>query len=794
MKHLIILAFLFSATLTAYSQYNVSGTILDSTRKPLAYVTVSAIYTKNTEGVTTSAQSGNYNLILAKGGKYRFRFSHVGYKTLDTLIEIKGDITLNVMMFTENRMLSSVEINSRQPLIESSTSGLIFNVENSLLSTGRSAAEILPLVPGVLQDIDGGLNLNGKPVTVMVNDRELRLSGQQLILYLNGIRSENIKSIEAMSYASAAYDAAGVGGILKIITRKVRDDGYNIAINSGYKQGRYPKANSDVNILYKTGKTTFYANTGMSFNRSYTEITTTRMNTSSPLVFDIKSNHLGNLYTYNGKAGMDLDLKATETMGFELSFGDETRNYLKNSFSDTHVYSNGILDSLLHTFIPFKSTNKNISGSAYFINNTDQKGGFFKLNADFYSPRSDNNTSFYNDYYDNAGNHLYAVNLRNEISSDISLFSIKADKRMKLKENTMTVDYGVKLSTADNSAKNYYENYNGENWQVNTNQTNQFRYTEKIVAGYLSLDSRIKMIQIALGLRTEYTHSLNKMEGQISGIKRDYINLFPNVSAVIALDSAKRYNMTLHFRKRITRPAYEILNQWSYQMDQYSFKRGNPYLRPVLDYSYSSVFNIRNKHIITALYSYTEDLVSDVQIGEGNYVIQTFENLPRQHTFSLSESTNLSISKAWMTVLQIQGTYKRFYSSNYSANNLGLQLSNVNILHLSPTFDAQTIVQFVTKGADRYYRLDNNFFYGSISLQQKLLSGNLLLKTGVDDILKAKGNRKITYLYGEQSNITHIENDSRTISVGLTYLFKSGKSVQKKEKEKSNDDEVLRTK
>src|SRR4051812_12426474 len=82
--------------------------------------------------------------------------------------------------------LASVEIRAARPVFQQRPDGLVVNVENSPLSKGSSALEILERSPGVLIDHrNNSIALNGKNgVSVMINGKLMRMSVEQLVILL----------------------------------------------------------------------------------------------------------------------------------------------------------------------------------------------------------------------------------------------------------------------------------------------------------------------------------------------------------------------------------------------------------------------------------------------------------------------------------------------------------------------------------------------------------------------------------------------------------------------------------
>lgn len=94
------------------------------------------------------------------------------------------------------------------------------------MNDNKNGEELLRQAPSVV--------LNGKDITingeggtkVFVNDREIRLDGENLIAYVRSLSSKDIDRIEVQSMANASDDANAKGGVIRIKLRHKADDDY----------------------------------------------------------------------------------------------------------------------------------------------------------------------------------------------------------------------------------------------------------------------------------------------------------------------------------------------------------------------------------------------------------------------------------------------------------------------------------------------------------------------------------------------------------------------------------------
>jgi len=109
---------------------------------------------------------------------------------------------------------------------------LVFNVENSVASQGVDAVEALSKTP-MLRTTDDGISIDGKSsAAIMVNDRLLNLSGEELINYLKNLRSDDIAKFEAITTPPSKYAAEGKSGLINIILKKNTNIGWNASLQT----------------------------------------------------------------------------------------------------------------------------------------------------------------------------------------------------------------------------------------------------------------------------------------------------------------------------------------------------------------------------------------------------------------------------------------------------------------------------------------------------------------------------------------------------------------------------------
>ncbi|MDO5616292.1 MAG: TonB-dependent receptor, partial [Cruoricaptor ignavus] len=125
------------------------------------------------------------------------------------------------------KQIQEVEIKAKKKLIERKVDRLVYNVENSVAAQGGDAMDILKIVPGIKVQNDKITMVGKGRILVLVNDRPIQISGDDLANYLKTLKSDEIEKIEVMSNPPAKYTAEGNSGVLNIITKTTKKNSWN---------------------------------------------------------------------------------------------------------------------------------------------------------------------------------------------------------------------------------------------------------------------------------------------------------------------------------------------------------------------------------------------------------------------------------------------------------------------------------------------------------------------------------------------------------------------------------------
>ena len=234
----------------------INGKVVDSAGNPVEFANV-VIKDQNgkiVEGTITD-QKGIFRL-KAKEGTYKLTISFLGYEDWDLGYEdwdmgyedwdkemmMHKNQDLGIIILSESKSdLGEVVVTVEKPVIEKKVDRLVFNVEHSISASSGTVLDALRKTPGVAVDQDGAISMIGKGgVSVLIDDRMLQLSGEDLTNFLQSIASDDVKSIEVITTPPAKYEAEGAGGLINIQYKKGRKNAWNNSLRAAYTQATYP--------------------------------------------------------------------------------------------------------------------------------------------------------------------------------------------------------------------------------------------------------------------------------------------------------------------------------------------------------------------------------------------------------------------------------------------------------------------------------------------------------------------------------------------------------------------------
>ena len=554
---------------------------------------------------------------------------------------------------SNEHQLQEVTINGRKKMIERRIDRTVVNVVGFVTAAGTDALDLLGRLPGLRVTDDGGVSLMGKGATIFVDGKPTYLSGSDLAAYLRSLPADLLDKIELMPNPPAKYDAAGSGGLINLITRKNKQQGYNAGISLNAGSGVYRKANGSLNMGYRVGKLNLFGSTGAGGPKDFEHSTAVRrflnpdgnpsaiLNQESEIVYTRSTGNvkLGADYYVNKRMTVGLILNASSNSVKERG-GNQNQMFSSAYQLDSAILSTNMVDN------KFRNRLVNLN----MVHQIDTLGTEISFDLDYGQYDTQIDQVFGNRTY-SLLNQLQAVErIRGALPRDINIYSAKTDLSIPLKKG-IKFSTGLKTSKVNTNNKAVYFVGPADAEQPDHNRTNTFKYDETINAGYLEGYKEFSRIGFKAGLRAEQTrskgHQLGNAQQADSAFSRSYVNLFPTGFVSFKPDSNNINQFFFSYGRRIGRPGYDMLNPFLSLVQRYNQLAGNPFLRPDLTDNFELTHIFKDQLNTVLYYSSLTNISSQVIRPVGDVYTRRPENTGNLQIAGAMVTWNKDLFKWW---------------------------------------------------------------------------------------------------------------------------------------------------
>lgn len=794
-----VLSFLCLSIFSFYAHaqpHQITGRLVDEKEKPVSYAGIYLFKSTDSLKVGTAMTDslGYFQLNGVPKGSYKVKVSYIGYISYSShLLDLSGlhqVLSLGkIKLLEDNQLLRTVEIAASRPLIEQRLDKMVMNIENSILSQGSTALELLSKAPGVTIDDSGAISLKGRPgTTVMINGKLTYLSGSQLANLLRGTASNAVSRIEIMANPSAHYDAAGKGGIINILLKKNVKTGLNgnISLNGGTGRGARLGGGTDLN--YRTEKINVFGNYNYFFQNLKGNTNTDRKFFSDQSAAQIPSRvsrqettETAKLRSHNFRAGLEVFLNEKNTLGFLINGGvgkypslQKTKNILYNAAGNEQIWD-------ARTLTEGKERWEDMLYNVNYLHRFNDKGHELALDMDYVSHFSKIDQQLDTRYIDPSGAILREPgSRRGDLPSSNDIYVAKLDYALPL-GSSGKLEAGWKGSYVQTENNLKYDTLKNDMYLPDAGTSNHFKYKEQIQAGYTNLKYAFGKFSFQVGLRGEYTFTRGHQITTDSLVSREYFKVFPSVFLNQKL--SENHKLQIGYSKRIERPSYWDLNPFRIYIDPFSYEEGNPYLQPAIVNSFELGYSFKSKYHANLTYSRSTDVISNIMGGSAtqNMTFLKPENLATFVNYGLSITGSTDFT-SWWSGTQFANLFRNEF--NVEDKGVGSILKGTSF-----TFDSQNSFKLATdwkvelNGVYRSKELSGVFrtkgyYMISLGAKKELMQGKASLNLMVNDIFKSAQYRQSAN-YGGVKTYNYERPDSRSVILSISYRFGSGPSAEK---------------
>ena len=792
---------------------SISGIIQNEKKQPIEFANITVFKTNDSihAATTLSDSLGAFTFSNLAENNYSIEVSYLGYITdtiknilikdrvdiinienrIDTIIVQDNAIQLNeIQLKLSSTTLNEVQVTATKPIYERKADRIIFNVENSVYSQGSDAMQALSKAPRV-QVNNNEIKIAGRgDAAVLINDRLVRMSGEELSHYLKSIPSNDIQKIEVIPNPPAKYDAQGAA-LINIVLKKNKKQGYNGSVFASYKQATFANGNGGININYNKKKISLKTSLGTGRNIFFNEQLNTIEYTTQNWESERKSKNKN--YSFYGTFGLDYEINKKSSIGINyLGYYLNSDNYKENNL--TNILS---LDKQLQSYILNNSTNSNTSNqqtiNTYYTLKIDSTGKKLDIGFDFFNGSTNKNRNYTTATYNNKDSLLVSPIPKENTNGKYKSFVYSFNASMQHPVKYGDWQYGIKLTSLNITSNNLQTVLQNDIYTNDTNRSNLFNYKEIITAGFTSLSKTIKKVEIEIGLRIEYTHTLGSLANTNTSTKRNYIRPFPSLFIQYKKDEKNSFNFSLN--SRIERPHFSTLNPFRFYTSDYSYTTGNPFLLPSYIYSASIDYNFKKNYTLSLYYNYSGSENTQVTfIDEATKIsYQNWVNSSLTHDLGFYNEFTYDI-KDWWTITSSIDASIDFIKSPYLYNanrriywNMQFDVSNDFILDKQNRFIAN--IYYLFRPPNRGYLEAKSNMYNQLDASIRMIllkKKQLSISLNAHNMLKSKYNGFGISPTGQKTTYNNYFDD-RNFTISLSYKFGNDKLKTKYRKTENLD-------
>lgn len=771
---------------------NIKGKVIDiKTKSPLEYVNIALFRTSDsllsTGGITTA--TGEFSLENIESGTYYLRFSFIGFKDKiisDIQISSKNS-SLNldtVFLQPSDLILEDFTIEAERSIIENNLDKKVFNVEKDVTTAGGTAMDVMKNIPGVSIDSDGNISLRGSGnVNILIDGKPSSLSAAQI---LEQIPANMIESVELITNPSAKYDPDGMSGIINIVTKKLKTEGYNGTIN--LNAGTRNKYTATAMLNYRVGKINLFGSYDVRYTQRFRKVDADRdfvFNDTTTSILQ-HNNQIDKSWNHTGKLGIDFYINDFNTLSLSSTIRKEYGGEVEDINYYTFDYASVLSDHTLRDNVNTEDAN-NLDFLLNYTKKFKQKGREWTFDAS-YSDATDVDDLYaredfiYSDYLEsNATNDNH-----NRRDNTTNIITIQTDY-VHPTEKYGRFEMGIKSIIRKMDTDLLFENYeaNSAQWINDTLISNTFNYSDQIFSSYFIYANAIKKWQYQIGIRAEQTFTESYQVTINETYKNDYFNLFPSVHLKRKLK--KDDEMAMNYSRRINRPGLGSLNPFPDYNDPLLLRMGNPKLQPEFvnsfELSYMRFFK-KWTLSLTSYYRNTSDVMIRFRDIDSSGVTRVSQlNLAKNNTIGLDFV--MSFNPTQKLKITLSGGAYYFTQTDYPEYFIE-EVENFN-------YNAKINTAYtVKKGFDIQV---SGFYHAPMLLSQGTIKAMYSMDFGLKkDLLKGKANFNIRFsdifntqrfwIITESPGFyldTRFKRETQVLYVGFTYKLNGGSNRKVKE-------------
>lgn len=774
------------ATFLSAQTYRLSGCVQDENRQPVEVANVLLKQAKDSTyitGMLTDTQ-GCFSFDQPLG-EYLLHITLIGSEDLYVPVVLQGNKNVGELTLkSSSALLDEVTVTAARPVIKRLVDRVVFDAHNTIASAGGSALDLLREVPG-LQVGQNSIGIIGKGgIKVYINDRETKLSGDELIDYLRSYDASQILKVEVITTPPSKYDAAGNAGIINIRLKSRPKDYVGGTASASYSAGEKDNYGyGGVSLNLSKGRVSSFLNGGTTqgnyetCEKNYRYFPQNTWNSRADY-----TNYMNSFYL---QGGVDVSLERDWTVGMQAIYNHSAPKP-GNALSWTEVYdaSTAVLDSLLYSNSDKDTSSDRLNLNFHTDKVWDDKGKKMTWDVDYLRDNRDENMGFLSKTLLPDGTEIPGTNFDYNYLQHRKVDVVSSALDFILPFEKYKITAGAKVS--------FTNTRNGINYDTSDPtlvQDDYFRYKEQIYALYADYSREFsERFSMQLGLRMEHTRTTGISEAKDTEDKHDYTRLFPTVYLLYSPTDGHALNFS--FSNRISRPSQNMVNPFPFYQNKYTYACGREDLKPSYTYNVELGYTLKNNFNVSAYYSYSDDVffqVVDLD-AETNVTSFLWENFMQTHAFGLNNS--YTFRTKWLQAYAQHGvSYRRTTSSAATTSPeekgwaYGASLRNTFFFNEKKTLLATLSGSYSSRQYQGIYLMSPTYSI-SAGMLYRLLDNKLSLSLNVNNLFVS--HSKLETMSNRLKIIADNQFAFTSFHIGVSYTF--GGDIRSKGQRNSNED------
>ena len=774
------------ATLLPAQTYRLSGCVQDENRQPVEVANVLLKQAKDSTyitGMLTDTQ-GCFSFDQPLG-EYLLHITLIGSEDLYVPVVLQGNKNVGELTLkSSSALLDEVTVTAARPVIKRLVDRVVFDAHNTIASAGGSALDLLREVPG-LQVGQNSIGIIGKGgIRVYINDRETKLSGDELIDYLRSYDASQILKVEVITTPPSKYDAAGNAGIINIRLKSRPKDYVGGTASASYSTGEKDNYGyGGINLNLSKGRVSSFLNGGTTQGNYETREKNYRYFPQN--TWNSRADYTNYMNSFYLQGGVDVSLERDWTVGMQAIYNHSAPKP-GNALSWTEVYdaSTAVLDSLLYSNSDKDTGSDRLNLNFHTDKVWDDKGKKMTWDVDYLRDNRDENMGFLSKTLLPDGTEIPGTNFDYNYLQHRKVDVVSSALDFILPFEKYKITAGAKVS--------FTNTRNGINYDTSDPtlvQDDYFRYKEQIYALYADYSREFsERFSMQLGLRMEHTRTTGISEAKDTEDKHDYTRLFPTVYLLYSPTDGHALNFS--FSNRISRPSQNMVNPFPFYQNKYTYACGREDLTPSYTYNAELGYTLKNNFNVSAYYSYSDDVffqVVDLD-AETNVTSFLWENFMQTHAFGLNNS--YTFRTKWLQIYAQHGVnYRRTTSSAATTSPeekgwaYNASLRNTFFFNEKKTLLATLSGSYSSRQYQGIYLMSPTYSV-SAGMLYRLLDNKLSLSLNVNNLFVS--HSKLETMSNGLKIIADNQFAFASFRIGVSYTF--GGDIRSKGQRNSNED------